>query len=209
MDLNPIKLRKPSKYLLDPTEPKTNTGEPFVVPPHEWIWGKWTVTHSTRAIWQSAKNARITFSPHKPLADTASPPERTKATKYASTIKYEKKDDQGGVKTKLGTETPDPMVPAAWKGRGKGWWAPTHSHWQILGWGERPLASGDGNERWIVAWFQAKSSANEGVDLYCDREQGLSKESVEAIIAALRQIHAPAMVYKIEKYMTEVTIDQS
>ncbi|KAI3316634.1 hypothetical protein HD806DRAFT_517173 [Xylariaceae sp. AK1471] len=206
-----IELRKPSKYLSNPSEPTTNTGEPFVPPRYEWMLGKWTVTDSTRSIWRSAKNVRITYSPHKPAQPTASTPQDTGATKYDSTTEYEKQGDHDGVKTVLAVEEPDPMVPGAWRGRGKGWRAITSlittSHWQVLGWGERPLASSKGSERWMVAWFQPTASANEGIDIYCDRDEGLSREAANDIINALKEIHAPAMVHAIEKNMIQLTID--
>jgi hypothetical protein len=122
---------------------------------------------------------------------------------------YEKQGYQDGVKTVLSVEAPDPMVPGAWRGRGKGWRAitSTTTHWQILGWGARPLADSEGSERWMVAWFQPTASADEGIDIYCDRDEGLSRETANDIISALKQLHAPAMAHAVEKDMMQLTID--
>lgn len=121
-------------------------------------------------------------------------------------VEYEKKNGKGGVRTVLGIEKPDPSVPGAWNWRGKGWLAIASSHWEVLGWGERPLPSGGGVERWAVTWFAPTLFTEEGVDLYSDRREGLDKETADAIIEALKQLEAPKLVRLVEKKMTEVTI---
>ncbi|TRX94586.1 hypothetical protein FHL15_004538 [Xylaria flabelliformis] len=199
---NAISLRLPSKYLRDPTKPSTTLNKPFVPPPNEWLWTTWSVTHSTLSMWRSAQNVRITYTPHNrsSASDSNSP------TVNDNIVEYEKKNGKGGVKTVLGTEKPDPMVPGAWNWRGKGWLKIASSHWQILGWGERPLPGGEGVERWVVTWFAPTLFTDEGIDLYSDRKEGLSKETADDIINALKRLHAPNMVWHVEKKMQEVAI---
>ncbi|KAI1740977.1 hypothetical protein F4680DRAFT_77066 [Xylaria scruposa] len=199
---NAISLRAPSKYLRDPSKPSTTSNKPFVAPPNEWLWNTWTVTHSTLSMWRSAQNVRITYTPH----DRSSPSDSNSPTVNDNIVEYEKKNGKGGVKSVLGTEKPDPMVPGAWNWRGKGWLKIASSHWQILGWGERPLPGGEGVERWVVTWFAPTLFTDEGIDLYSDRKEGLSKETADDIIKALKQIHAPNMVWHVEKKMQEVAI---
>lgn len=110
------------------------------------------------------------------------------------------------MKSVLGTETPDPVVPAAWNWRGKGWLVIASSHWEVLGWGERLLANGQGVERWAVTWFAPTLFTKEGVDLYSDRKEGLQKETADDIIAALKRLEAPKLVELVEKQMMEVAI---
>lgn len=89
------------------------------------------------------------------------------------------------------------------------------SHWEVLGWGERPLLHGaggvgdmgDGVERWAVTWFAPTLFTQEGVDIYSDRKEGLSKETVDGIIKALKELKdAPKLVELVEKHMQEVEI---
>ncbi|KAI3319133.1 hypothetical protein HD806DRAFT_539513 [Xylariaceae sp. AK1471] len=198
---NPISLRAPSKYLSNPSKATTTTSETFVAPSNQWLWDTWTVTHSTLSMWRSAQNVRITYAPHKPNNSTTDP------TVNDNIVEYEKKNGKGRVRSVLGVEKPDPKAPGAWNWRGKGWLAIASSHWEVLGWGERPLASGEGVERWAVTWFAPTLFTEEGVDLYSDRKEGLSKETADDIIKALKQLEAPKLVQLVEKKMMEVAIN--
>ncbi|KAI1136635.1 hypothetical protein F5Y05DRAFT_99707 [Hypoxylon sp. FL0543] len=201
---NTISLRAPSKYVADPSHSTTITGEPFVSPPLEWLWRTWAVTHSTLSMWRSAWNVRITYKPYKP--------ESGKPAANDNLVEYEKKNGKGGVKRVEGVERPDPKIPGAWTWRGKGLLAVASSHWEVLGWGERPLLGGvgemgEGVERWAVTWFAPTLFTQEGVDIYSDRKEGLSKETVEGIIKALKELKdAPKVVELVEKHMQEVEI---
>ncbi|KAI8949321.1 hypothetical protein F4801DRAFT_591194 [Xylaria longipes] len=197
-----ISLRAPSKYLPDPSKASTTSNEPFVTPPNEWLWDTWTVTHSTLSMWRSAQNVRITYTPR----DTPSPADGNSPAVNDNIVEYEKKNGKGGVRSVLGIEKPDPNVPGAWNWRGKGWLAIASSHWEILGWGERPLSSGEGVERWAVTWFAPTLFTEEGVDIYSDREEGLDKATADDIIEALKQLKAPKLVQLVEKKMQEVAI---
>ncbi|KAI0869491.1 hypothetical protein GGS24DRAFT_478575 [Hypoxylon argillaceum] len=204
---NPISLRAPSKYLPDPTKASTTTSsDPFVPPPKEWLHGTWTVTHSTLSMWRSTQNVRITYKPHIFASTTPFPNDGNGPAVNDNLVEYEKKNGKGGVKTVLGIEKPDPNVPGAWNWRGKGWLAIASSHWELLGWGERPLASGEGVERWAVTWFAPTLFTEEGLDLYSDRKEGLEKETADDIIEALKQLQVPKLVQLVEKKMAEVAI---
>ncbi|RWA09479.1 hypothetical protein EKO27_g5639 [Xylaria grammica] len=201
-----INLRAPSKYLLDPSKASTTSNEPFITPPNKWLHGTWTVTHSTLSMWRSAQNVRITYTPH-PSASFTSPSISDSPAVNDNLVEYEKKNGKGGVKSVLGIEKPDPKVPGAWNWRGKGWLVIASSHWEILGWGERPLSNGEGVERWAVTWFAPTLFTEEGVDLYSDRREGLTKEAADSIIKALKQLEAPKLVELVEKKMEEVSIN--
>ncbi|KAI1188406.1 hypothetical protein F5B17DRAFT_272643 [Nemania serpens] len=203
---NPISLRAPSKYTPNPSKASTTSGDPFVAPPDEWLHGTWIVTHSTLSMWRSAQNVRITYTPHAP-ADSNSTSNGNGPAVNDNLVEYEKKNGKGGVRTVLGIEKPDPNIPGAWNWRGKGWLAIASSHWEVLGWGERPLSSPAGGvERWAVTWFAPTLFTEEGVDIYSDRREGLSKETADAIIAALKRLEAPKLVQSVEKKMMEVAI---
>ncbi|KAI1444255.1 hypothetical protein F5Y02DRAFT_178575 [Annulohypoxylon stygium] len=198
-----ISLRAPSKYLSasSKSNPTTSSGAPFVTPPLEWLQRTWTVTHSTLSMWRSARNVRITYAPYKPIPGAND-----------NLVEYEKKNGKGGVKTVVGIEKPDPVIPGAWTWRGKGLLAIASSHWEVLGWGERPLPGGEegegGIERWAVTWFAPTLFTQEGVDIYSDRKEGLSKETAEEVIKVLKDLKdAPKVVEMVEKNIQEVDIN--
>ncbi|KAI2602301.1 hypothetical protein GGR54DRAFT_624737 [Hypoxylon sp. NC1633] len=205
---NTISLRAPSKYLSNPSHASTTNNSPFTPPPLEWLWRTWAVTHSTLSMWRSARNVRITYRPYKPEAGSFGP------VANDNLVEYEKKksNKSGGVKRVEGIEKPDPKVPGAWTWRGKGLLAIASSHWEVLGWGERPLLRGvgdmgEGVERWAVTWFAPTLFTQEGVDIYSDRKEGLSRETVDGIIKALKGLKdAPKVVELVEKHMQEVEI---
>ncbi|KAJ8129147.1 hypothetical protein O1611_g4488 [Lasiodiplodia mahajangana] len=203
---NPINLRAPSKYLSDPSKAPTTSSEPFVSPSKEWLHGTWTVTHSTLSMWRSAQNVRITYQPHIYASTVPFPTDGNGPAVNDNLVEYEKKGGKGGVSTVLGIEKPDPNIPGAWNWRGKGWLMIASSHWEILGWGERPLSSGEGVERWAVTWFAPTLFTEEGIDLYSDRKEGLQKETADLIIEALKKLEAPKLVQLVEKKMMEVAI---
>ena len=175
-------------------------------------------------MWRSAQNVRITYKPY------VKPGEEKKATTTGDgtgtsvaiddLVEYEKKDAEpvgANIKTVEGIDRPDPAQPlgAAFDWRGKGWLKIASSHWEILGYGERPIhataqegaaaAAGEKDrvERWAVTWF-------EGLDIYSDRMDGLSEETLSAVMAALKKLEsAPKIVTLVEKQMAPVLIKTS
>ncbi|RYP31221.1 hypothetical protein DL767_005850 [Monosporascus sp. MG133] len=194
---NTISVRSPSKYVARPADAHV-----FIPPPLEWLYRTWSVTHSTLSMWQSAKNVRITYKPYE--ADKSS------SLALDDLVQYEKKGSQSGVKTVEGIDRPDPDCPGAWDWRGKGWLRIASSHWEVLGYGERPLAAAEGGagvERWVVTWFAPTLFTQEGLDIYSDRREGLSRETLEAIMEALKKLdEAPKIVTLVEKLMQPVEI---
>ncbi|KAI1821218.1 hypothetical protein F4861DRAFT_533131 [Xylaria intraflava] len=200
---NMISLRVPSKYLSGLSKESMAITEAFVAPTNQWLWDTWAVTHSTLSMWRSAQNVRITYAPHK---STSSAPDANQPVANDNLVEYEKKGGQGGVKSVLGIEKPDPAIPGAWNWRGKGLLVIASSHWELLGWGERSVASGEGVERWAVTWFAPTLFTEEGIDIYSDRKEGLSKGMADDIINALKRLEAPKLVQLVEAKMMEVTI---
>ncbi|KAI1263368.1 hypothetical protein F5Y18DRAFT_429055 [Xylariaceae sp. FL1019] len=171
----PVVLRRPSKYLKNPVTPDDNYGNLWKPPPSVWMLGTWIVTWSTQSHWHAAKNVRISFSPRHSTSSPNSPPGFGKAIEMNSTLQCENK---GGMKTVDGVESPDPMVPGAWRWRGLGWKAIKARHWQVLGYGHAQV-------RWMAVWFQATTTTNEAVEIWCDREEGLPRDVYEDIVAGL------------------------
>ncbi|KAI0182120.1 hypothetical protein GGR52DRAFT_68126 [Hypoxylon sp. FL1284] len=198
-----ISLRAPSKYLSDASKPAPGTepaGDAFVAPPLAWLRRTWAVTHSTLRMWRSARNVRITYRAYGDAGPSGV---------NDNLVEYEK---SGKVKRVEGVEKPDAVVPAAWTWRGKGLLRIASSHWEVLGWGERPLLGtgdmGDGVERWAVTWFAPTLFTQEGVDIYSDRREGLSQETVDGIMKALKELKdAPKLVKLVEKDMQEVEVN--
>ncbi|KAI0479356.1 hypothetical protein GGR56DRAFT_673283 [Xylariaceae sp. FL0804] len=221
-----ISLRAPSKYVAaSGASSSSSSSSSFAAPPLDWLRRTWTVTHSTLSMWRGAQNVRITYAPYYPSGATTSEEEKEEARRSGvndNVVEYEKKNKKkSGVKRVDGVERPDPVVPAAWNWRGKGWLAIASSHWEVLGWGERPRpppvgddtgagagAGADADvERWAVTWFAPTLFTQEGVDIYSDRPEGLSRETVEGILGALGELGAaPKVVEMVRKDMQEVAI---
>lgn len=151
-------------------------------------------------MWRDARNVRITYRPLAPTADGK--------TRIDDMVEYEARGGQGGVKSVAGVDTAAAESgTTAWDWRGKGWLFFVTSHWEVLGWGERPLEGGAETERWAVTWFAPTLFTKEGLDIYCDRKEGLSKETEELVMAALRGIDgAEKLVAMVDKDMRPVEI---
>lgn len=191
-----ITLRIPSKYASSSSSSPSSSFKP---PPLEWLHRTWTVTHSTLSMWRTARNVRITYSPLPPTGtgDAARP-------RIDDLVQYEKTSGKGGVKTVSGADTTSAAGDAAtgsWDWRGKGLLAFVTSHWEVLGWGERA----DG-ERWAVTWFAPTLFTKEGVDLYSDRQGGMSPALAEEILTGLKGLAAGPLVKMVEADMKEVEV---
>lgn len=195
-----ITLRIPSKYASSSLPP---TSSSFSNPPLEWLHRTWTVTHSTLSMWRTARNVRITYKPLAPsgTGDSARP-------RVDDLVEYEKSSGKGGVKTVSGVDTASASGAAAtgsWDWRGKGLLGFVTSHWEVLGWGERDTVEG-GKERWAVTWFAPTLFTKEGVDLYSDRQGGMSPALAEEILAGLKGLDAAPLVKMVEADMKEVEV---
>ncbi|EKJ69958.1 hypothetical protein NXS19_010556 [Fusarium pseudograminearum] len=169
-ELPPIKLNTPTKYC-----PSTKKSPPVDPPTLDWITTTWTVTHSTLSMWRDARNVRISY---KMLPGTADGRPR-----MDDLVEYEPLNKDGTLKTVEGVDTQASSI--GWDWRGKGWLTLVHSHWEILGWGEVVTAEGV-KERWAVTWFAPTVFSKEGLDVYCDRKEGLSEATYERIFEALK-----------------------
>lgn len=186
-----ITLQLPSKYAPPPSASPSPAA--FTPPPLDWLHRTWTVTHSTLAMWRTAQNVRITYSPLPPSGVRP---------RIDDLVEYEKASGKGGVKTIAGTDTAD--AAGGWDWRGKGLLGLVTSHWELLGWGERDV---DGDvQRWAVTWFAATLFTKEGVDLYSDHKGGMSTELAADIIAALKALPAKGLVEMVEGTMQEVKV---
>lgn len=92
-----------------------------------------------------------------------------------------------------------------WDWRGKGLLRPIGSHWEVIGWGEARTEEGV-RERWAVTWFAPTMFTKEGIDVYCDRREGISEETYAGIEAALKGLDAKALVDMVEGDMRPVEI---
>ncbi|KAK2053590.1 hypothetical protein LY76DRAFT_269657 [Colletotrichum caudatum] len=188
-----ISLRSPSKYA--PAPPST-----FSAPPVDWLLRTWCVTHSTLAMWRDARNVRISYAALDPKPDGTA--------RVDDLVEYEsnKPGSSGGVKSVKGVDTACAVGDtSAWDWRGKGWLFFVSSHWEVLGWGERELSGGE-RERWAVTWFAPTVFTKEGVDVYCDRKEGLSEEAYKEVLEALKALEAKDLVHMVEKDMLPVEI---
>lgn len=183
-------VRAPSQYLSAESK-KAAAESPFAAPPLDWLNRTWSVTHSTLSMWRSTSNVRITYKtlPGGNVDDL---------------VEYEK---GGSLKTVAGIDKPDPSTPGAWNWRGKGWLRIASSHWEVLSWGERPARGEDGVERWVITWFAPTLFTKEGLDIYSDRPGGLSKATLDELMAGLAGLDAaPKVVDLVKKDMREVQI---
>lgn len=188
-----ITLRAPSKYASSPAPPPPPDGGPST----EFLHRTWSVTHSTLSMWRTARNVRITY---KPL-----PPSPSSAARMDDLVEYENRGGKGGVKSVAGVDTAAGDDNTSWDWRGRGLLFFVTSHWEVLGWGERPLASG-GVERWAVTWFAPTLFTAEGLDIYCDRAEGLSAETAALVLAALKDVGVERLTAMVDKDMQPVEI---
>lgn len=186
----PIAIRIPSKYATRNAEPRASP------PPLDWLMGTWTVTHSTLSMWRSARNVRISYAKLTPKS--AGGPARVD-----DLVEYEPSKKTDVVKTVEGVDTAS--ADGAWDWRGKGWLFFVASHWEVLAWGEA-AAEDDQTERWALTWFAPTVFTSEGLDVYCDRRQGLSEKTYSAILEALKGVGVKDLVDMVERDMRPVEI---
>ncbi|TVY19733.1 hypothetical protein LARI1_G003872 [Lachnellula arida] len=169
----PIKLAKPADL------------EAFKPPPLEWLKGTWSVTHSTLPMWKKAKNVRITYT----LIPPSTPGGPTLLDDVVSNKPIKKgllpsMEEIRGIDypcDENGDEIKDAANAAQWHWKGKGWLKIAGgSRWEVLGWGEK------GEERWVVTWFAASRFTPAGIDVYCGRMEGISKDLYGELEAGLK-----------------------
>lgn len=201
-----IILRIPSKYAASSSaSPPADTAgqQNFTNPPLEWLHRTWTVTHSTLSMWRSARNVRITYKPLPP-----NPGDAEARARVDDLVEYERNSGKGGVRTVAGVDTACAAGDSgSWDWRGRGMLAFVTSHWEVLGWGEREVAGGGGEkERWVVTWFAPTLFTKEGVDLYSDRQGGISEGLAGDVLAGLKGLGAKGLVDMVKADMQPVEI---
>ncbi|KAK2070988.1 hypothetical protein P8C59_005445 [Phyllachora maydis] len=167
-------------------------------------------------MWRNKRNVRIGYTPREPTTAAGRPVARN-----CDLVEWEPVSGKGGVKSVSGTNTASgaplkpstapaeassaPLNTGSWDWRGKGLLFWVTSHWEILGWGERPLPGG-GIERWAVTWFTPSMFTQEGIDIYADRKGGLSKETAGEIIQHLKTLPTEKLASMCESDLKEVEI---
>ncbi|KAL1890611.1 hypothetical protein Sste5346_008127 [Sporothrix stenoceras] len=195
-----VVLRTPSKYISSSSTPFST----FNAPPANWLVRTWSVTHSTLRMWRSAQNVRISY---KLLPDDASGRPRNE-----DRVEYESNKGSGPKKIKSveGNNVGGATGDGTFDWRGKSWLFFVTSHWEILGWGERPLAGDKPGEveRWVVTWFAPTLFTKEGIDFYSDRREGLSAETTAALQTAIEKTAQwPAPLATLAKDLLPVDIN--
>lgn len=183
-----ITIRVPRHY-------KPQTGDSSA-PPVEWLHRSWTVTHSTLKRWRTAQNLTIAYGPHP--ASGSSP-------RVTDTVTYQSKGQRkakviSGIDTAAGDTT-------VWDWRGSGLLKPISCRWELIGWGERTV--GGEVERWAVTWFAKTLFTEEGVDVYCDRREGMSEETAGEIRKALEGVGREQLAKLAKERLEPVAIDLS
>jgi hypothetical protein len=150
-------------------------------------------------MWRTARNVRITYTPL--------PANAHGFPRIDDLVRYEKTSGKGGLKSVSGVDTAAAGDGGAssWDWRGKGLLGFVTSHWEVVGWGERDGEDGK-KERWAVTWFAPTLFTKEGVDLYSDRQGGMSPALADDILAALKGLDAAPLVKMVEADMREVEV---
>ncbi|KAH6620760.1 hypothetical protein B0J18DRAFT_207296 [Chaetomium sp. MPI-SDFR-AT-0129] len=220
----PITIRLPSKYTSSPTATSSPSPTPFTPPPLAFLHRTWSVTHSTLSMWRTAQNVRITYGPLPSKTKGGEEVERMSDLVEYEALSKDKEGTKGGAGDGAGGERKkggkgkgtkvkriqgvDTAVTkgdgGSWDWRGSGMLFFVGSHWEVLGWGERPLATvpssssqgqeenGDGAEaeveRWVVTWFAPTVFTAEGLDVYSDRREGVSEGLARDVLAELKRV---------------------
>ncbi|RCI14279.1 hypothetical protein L249_6135 [Ophiocordyceps polyrhachis-furcata BCC 54312] len=198
-----IQLNPPTRY--STSSPPSSSSGPSIT----WLTSTpWTVTHSTLSMWRTARNVRISY--------TALPPKNPGGrSRLDDLVEYEPVKTDGVRKTVEGVDTQASVENdaveqqdgcASWDWRGKRWLSFVSSHWEVLGWGEEEMAGGGGVERWAVTWFAPTLFTKEGLDIYCDRREGLSEETYKSLREAFKALGVSKLVAMVDEHMRPVEI---
>lgn len=150
-------------------------------------------------MWRSARNVRISY--------TTLPATPDGRARIDDLVEYEPSKKTTTLKDVRGVDTQVASGGGGgWDWRGKGWLFFVGSHWEVLAWGEARRAADGELERWAVTWFAPTVFTAEGLDVYCDRREGLSEETYGRVEEALRQVGVKELVAMVEKDMRPVEI---
>jgi hypothetical protein len=187
-----VSLRIPGKYTSSST---TSTVSP---PSLDWLHHKWTVTHSTLKRWRTAQNLSITYGGLPATAEGSA--------RISDVVAYQAKGKgTSKMKTISGADTVADST-LVWNWRGAGLLKPISCRWEIIGWGERSGSDGK-KERWMVTWFAPTLFTEEGLDIYSDREEGMSEELAGLIKAGLEGLQAKELAELVKENLKDVHIN--
>jgi hypothetical protein len=170
---NPLTFRPSSTSSAKPVSP-------FTPPTAEFFKGNWNVIHSTLPMWKKSRNVVISYSPLEGSPGA-----------WDNLVTYQPLDSDK-LKTVRGVEHPDPIVPAAWKWRGKGWLMIASSNWEVLGYGED-----EGG--WAVIFFQKTLFTPAGIDILAKRKQGPSDDLLQRIRGEIKKVDDSAFNEQADK----------
>jgi len=187
-----VSLRVPGKY--QPISESSTVSPPAL----DWLHQKWTVTHSTLKRWRTAQNLSITYGGLRGTDGGSA--------RISDVVAYQAKGKgPSKVKTISGVDTVADNT-LIWDWRGAGVLKLISCRWEIIGWGEREQ-NGKGKERWVVTWFAPTLFTEEGVDIYCDNEEGMSEELSGLIRDGLEALEAKELAKLVRENLKEVHIN--
>ncbi|KAF2251661.1 hypothetical protein BU26DRAFT_516445 [Trematosphaeria pertusa] len=188
-----------------PSSLPTTEESPSIPPPTlQWLYGTWSVTHSTLPMWKKNRNVRITYTP----IPNTSPQQIDDLVSYQP-LKSTSLKKVHGVDKPFAVPNTKPveggadgeLASLAYQWRGKGWLVIASSKWEILGYGEEE----DTGKAWVVTYFAKTLFTPAGVDIYC-RKGKLKPETVESIKAALAGLGGE--VAKLASEVFGITMDE-
>jgi hypothetical protein len=163
-----VKLRMP------PSFENATPDSDFTVPDDSFFNATWHVTHSSLPMWKDSRNVQITY---KKLADG------TVDDEVAHQALNKTK-----VKKINGIDTPVTDVLGAYRWRGKGWLYAITSPWAIIGHGTTPAGL-----QWALTYFEKTMFSAAGIDVYCEKPEGVGDDFIEEIRKAVIALGNPAL----------------
>lgn len=178
----PIEIRLPEQPF---TAANPIPGKPFLA-------GIWYVTHSSLPLWKDKRNVKIIYTPML-NSEVSCPAEECQCIGDVVTYQeWSTFSNQWKDKTISGIDR--------WQGdwetgngkmlwRGKGWLKIATSEWQILSHG---IEAGSGRS-WMVTYFAKTLFTPIGLDVLCNHEEGLPRDTVDEIMSALMRVEDPVI----------------
>jgi hypothetical protein len=150
-------------------------------------------------MWSKARNVRITYG--------SMPDHSSGAHRISDLVQHEKLNGSGNLKSILGIDTSSNKdETGVWNWRGKGMLFWVTSHWEVLGWGERPTGTNGEVERWAVTWFAPTPFTKAGIDVYSDRREGLSEQTAKEVVEALKKMDVKEVAQLVQEDIKPVAI---
>ncbi|KAJ5222149.1 uncharacterized protein N7469_011036 [Penicillium citrinum] len=171
-----------SNITIGPPKIYTKDGKKYDPPTNQFLMGTWHVTHSSLPLWKDKRNVNITY---KEI-------ESSGGNQIDDLVKYQAIGSDK-IKSVHGVDTADSRNPGAWNWRGKGWLKIASSHWECLGFGHA-----DESNDWVVTYFAKTLFTPAGLDIYSRDKQGLSQNTVDEILQALKGLEVKEITVLVE-----------